>query len=197
MARSGTGKTYALIEIILQLVHYLPKAKILVATQSNNAANIIAARLIAANIDIGDEMLRVVSKSVVDKKKLPKDLQKYSASIMHGEIDHQDEEECDAGSIRVKMDHLKRFRIIIGTCVGLGAIANSDMSNGHFTHILIDEAAQCIGMYGHNLFNSENCVFILINMFFVSEPEAMIPISLLNPANGQIIMAGDPLQVCT
>lgn len=143
----GTGKTYALIEIILQLIHHLPNSNILVATQSNNAANIIAARLIAENSDIGNIMVRVVSKSVVDKNKLPKELQKFSASIIHNDIGDQDEDECDRETIRIKLASLKQYRIVIGTCVGLGVIANSDMNNGHFTHVLMDEAAQCIGMY--------------------------------------------------
>lgn len=47
----------------------------------------------------------------------------------------------------------------------------SEFSNGYFTHVIIDEAAQC------------------------SECEAMIPITCMKIKNGQVIMAGDPLQL--
>lgn len=47
----------------------------------------------------------------------------------------------------------------------------SEFSNKYFTHVFIDEAAQC------------------------SECEAMIPITSINPDGGQIILAGDPLQL--
>lgn len=47
----------------------------------------------------------------------------------------------------------------------------SEFSDKYFTHVFIDEAAQC------------------------SECEAMIPITSINPDGGQIILAGDPLQL--
>lgn len=50
-------------------------------------------------------------------------------------------------------------------------ICCSKFSEGYFTHVLIDEAAQC------------------------NECEALIPISFVNLTNGQVIMAGDPLQL--
>lgn len=48
---------------------------------------------------------------------------------------------------------------------------NSEFGDKYFTHVIIDEAAQC------------------------SECEAMIPISCINLDRGQVIMAGDPLQL--
>lgn len=47
----------------------------------------------------------------------------------------------------------------------------SEFSDKYFTHVFIDEAAQC------------------------SECEALIPITSINPDGGQIILAGDPLQL--
>lgn len=47
----------------------------------------------------------------------------------------------------------------------------SEYSEGYFSHVLIDEAAQA------------------------AECEAMIPIAFVNLNHGQVIMAGDPLQL--
>lgn len=138
----GTGKTYVLIEIILQLAKHLPNSKIMIATQSNTAANVVATRLIAANQDIGDKLIRIVSKAAIGKKSLPKELQKYSASVIHNELEEDDDADDNR---RLTLDHLKAYQIVVGTCVGLGIIHDSDMKDGHFTHVLIDEAGQCNG----------------------------------------------------
>lgn len=146
----GTGKTYVLIEIVQQLLHHSPNAKILIATQSNTAANIIAARLVEKHRDTASTILRVMSKSVSDKKmKFPTNLHKYCASIKRedaADIERYDGElEDNQRRITIKLDELIKFRVIIGTCVGLGILTESNMNDGHFTHIVIDEAAQCIG----------------------------------------------------
>lgn len=71
----------------------------------------------------------------------------------------------------MQLKYLEKYQIIIGTCVNLGVLFDSQFSNGYFTHILIDEAAQC------------------------NEAESLIPISFVNLQRGQVIMAGDPLQL--
>lgn len=47
----------------------------------------------------------------------------------------------------------------------------SELSDGYFTHVLIDEAAQC------------------------NESEAMLPISFINIERSQVILAGDCNQI--
>lgn len=120
-----------MIEIILQVYKNLPNSKILIATQSNHAANVVATRLVACNSDIQTEMLRLVSNSVLDRKNLPKELHKFSASVMHSNSEHLDQEdEVNYDDIpkevkrNCRLNYLKNFKVIVGTCVGLGILFN-------------------------------------------------------------------------
>lgn len=109
----------------------MPNSKILIATQSNHAANVVATRLISCKQDIGSNMLRLVSNSVLDRKGLPKELFKYSASVMHANAEQYDDgDEVAYEDIpkdvkrNCRLNYLKDFKIIIGTCVGLGILFN-------------------------------------------------------------------------
>lgn len=121
----GTGKTSTLIEIILQLYTHAKNCKILVATQSNHAANIIATRLIASNSNISENLIRVVSNVVLDRKSLPDNLHKFSCSVQHTYIEEDDIVEYE-NSKNVKrnmqLEYLKNYKIVIGTCVALGVM---------------------------------------------------------------------------
>lgn len=131
--KQGTGKTSTLIEIILQVYCHVPNSKILIATQSNHAANVVATRLIAGMPNIGNNLLRMVSNSALDRKTLPRELHKYSASVLHANADP--DANCDPCDIEYddmpkdvrrncRVSFLKDFKIVIGTCVGLGILFN-------------------------------------------------------------------------
>ncbi|XP_008567172.1 PREDICTED: LOW QUALITY PROTEIN: putative helicase Mov10l1 [Galeopterus variegatus] len=64
-----------------------------------------------------------------------------------------------------------RFRIIITTCSSAGLFYQIGLRVGHFTHVFVDEAGQA------------------------SEPECLIPLGLISDISGQIILAGDPMQL--
>uniref|UniRef100_A0A7M4EY67 RNA helicase Mov10l1 n=1 Tax=Crocodylus porosus TaxID=8502 RepID=A0A7M4EY67_CROPO len=64
-----------------------------------------------------------------------------------------------------------RFRIIITTCSSAGMFYQIGIRCGHFTHAFVDEAGQA------------------------SEPECLIPLGLISEVNGQIVLAGDPMQL--
>ncbi|XP_019524085.1 PREDICTED: RNA helicase Mov10l1 [Hipposideros armiger] len=64
-----------------------------------------------------------------------------------------------------------RFRIIVTTCSSAGLFYQIGVRVGHFTHVFVDEAGQA------------------------SEPECLIPLGLVSEVSGQIILAGDPMQL--
>nr|XP_011753132.1 RNA helicase Mov10l1 isoform X2 [Macaca nemestrina] len=64
-----------------------------------------------------------------------------------------------------------RFRIIITTCSSSGLFYQIGVRVGHFTHVFVDEAGQA------------------------SEPECLIPLGLMSDVSGQIVLAGDPMQL--
>ncbi|XP_077025339.1 RNA helicase Mov10l1 isoform X2 [Tamandua tetradactyla] len=64
-----------------------------------------------------------------------------------------------------------RFRVIITTCSSAGLFYQIGVRVGHFTHVFVDEAGQA------------------------SEPECLIPLGLISDLNGQIVLAGDPMQL--
>ncbi|XP_051889853.1 RNA helicase Mov10l1 isoform X2 [Pristis pectinata] len=64
-----------------------------------------------------------------------------------------------------------RCRIIISTCSTAGLFCQIGLRSGHFTHVFVDEAGQA------------------------SEPECLIPLLLVSEKDGQIVLAGDPMQL--
>ncbi|KAG8577391.1 hypothetical protein GDO81_010159 [Engystomops pustulosus] len=64
-----------------------------------------------------------------------------------------------------------RFRIIISTCSSAGMFYQIGLRVGHFTHVFVDEAGQA------------------------TEPECLIPLGLVSEITGQIVLAGDPMQL--
>ncbi|KAK1166718.1 RNA helicase Mov10l1-like [Acipenser oxyrinchus oxyrinchus] len=62
-------------------------------------------------------------------------------------------------------------RVVISTCSSAGMFYQLRIRIGHFTHVFIDEAGQA------------------------SEPESLIPLALVSEDDGQIVLAGDPMQL--
>ncbi|XP_035988416.1 RNA helicase Mov10l1 isoform X3 [Fundulus heteroclitus] len=67
--------------------------------------------------------------------------------------------------------HAAFHRIVVSTCSSVGMFHNIGIQVGHFTHVFLDEAGQA------------------------TEPESLIPISLISERDGQIVLAGDPCQL--
>lgn len=170
----GTGKTMTLIEVILQIICLLPNSRLLIATPSNSAANLLTDRLIKSGRFDPGSLTRLVSVSHVNSGNLPDHIRPYCAT-MNVSLENTNFSKYHRTSDGLRHECNKnligRQRITVGTCVCLGSLVRMGFSAGHFTHLIVDEAGQA------------------------TEPEIMIPLSLTDKTNGQIILAGDPMQL--
>ncbi|KAH9059528.1 P-loop containing nucleoside triphosphate hydrolase protein [Lactarius vividus] len=144
----GTGKTSTLVESIVQLLHRDASFKILACTPSNAAADLLVERLAVAGLTV-DQLLRLNARSR-DMKSIPELVRTFS--------------------INREREDLLEFRVVISTCSSAGLL-HEDIPAGHFSHIVIDEAAQA------------------------EEPLALIPIAAFSNKDTNVILAGDPQQL--
>lgn len=170
----GTGKTVTLIETILQICALAPHCHILVVAPSNSAADLIAHRVLDANILQPGEMVRMIAfRCIADNNQLSERLAPYYVT---GDISREGSRESresylanDGKKIRIGMQAstLGRHKVTIGTCMVIGNIYTMGLPKGHFTHILIDEAGQA------------------------TEPEVLIPLCMLDIKTAQTVLAGE------
>ena len=133
----------------MQLVRRDASIRILVCTPSNTAADLLAERLAAVGLD-SDKLYRLDASS------------HYEEDLF---------EDVQASSIYPGHERLLAFRVVLSTCSSAGMLQALDVPVGHFSHIVIDEAAQA------------------------EEPLAMIPIISFSNSHTNIILAGDPNQL--
>ncbi|KII91294.1 hypothetical protein PLICRDRAFT_105552 [Plicaturopsis crispa FD-325 SS-3] len=150
----GTGKTVTMVEAIRQVLRQNPNVRILACAPSNSAADLIAERL----LDLSpDEMFRFYAPCR-NKSQILDKLEPYtSRSEAHFSVP--------------PMSQMKRFRVIVSTCVSAAMPHGIGMPRGHFSHIFIDEAGQA------------------------TEPEAMISIKGMADNATNIVLSGDPKQL--
>lgn len=170
----GTGKTITVIEIILQIFSKIGSSRILVGTPSNSSANLITERLIATKAVLPGTFIRLVGMNAIERETIPEHILPFCGTIDIARDGTTKDELIVTESglkLRCNSNYISRHRIIIGTCNTLGSLMQMEFSNDHFTHVIIDECGQ------------------------LTEPEAMIPITLINRNIGQVIIAGDPMQL--
>ncbi|KAF5277498.1 hypothetical protein FQR65_LT03836 [Abscondita terminalis] len=170
----GTGKTVTLVETVLQTLILMPHSRIIVATPSNSAANLVAVRLINSGILKPGDLIRLVGYQYFSQDMLPIELIPYAATADITKIGTYDSTFNDDGFKSPKglnSTAIGRHRITVATCSALGSLFTMGFPKGHFTHIVIDEAGQ------------------------TTEPEIMIPLCQLDVSIGQVILAGDPCQL--
>ncbi|XP_076658153.1 putative RNA helicase armitage isoform X2 [Halictus rubicundus] len=169
----GTGKTITLCEAILQILSTIPSSRLLIATPSNSSANLIAERLLDSGTLNPGDMVRLIAHHCLGNDSIPEKLLSYCATAELGvERTHESVKDKGVGpKLNCNVHTLGRHRITIGTCIALGILHNIGFPHGHFTHVLIDEAGQA------------------------TEPEIMIPLNFTHSDHGQVVLAGDPLQL--
>nr|XP_026497854.1 probable RNA helicase armi [Vanessa tameamea] len=162
----GTGKTVTVIETILQILTMVPESRILVATPSNSASNLITERLIQYKGSFTGSIARMIANYLVDSDSVPIAIKPYCTHF-----DISAERRVSKYKDNYQNIQICRHRVTIGTCYCLGMFLQLKLPKGHFTHIIIDEAGQA------------------------TEPEIMLPMNFTHKENGQIILAGDPMQL--
>ncbi|TFK49292.1 P-loop containing nucleoside triphosphate hydrolase protein [Heliocybe sulcata] len=162
----GTGKTVTIVETIRQIMDRDPNARILACAPSNSAADHIAESLTMYG---NDKMLRYYAPS------------RPRAAVPDALIDFTYERQLELDPSKwfmrnryfsvPPMPQLRRFRIIVSTCVSASFAYNVGLPRGHFTHIFVDEAGQA------------------------TEPEVMISVKTMADDKTKIVLSGDPKQL--
>ena len=133
----------------MQLVQRDASFKILACTPSNAAADLLIERLAAAGLTV-DQLLRLNARSR-DVNSIPEEVREFSAFP--------------------KPAKLRAYRVVLTTCCSAALLPTLKVRAGHFSHIVVDEAAQA------------------------DEPLALIPIAFLSNEDTNVILAGDPHQL--
>ncbi|KAH9637685.1 hypothetical protein HF086_009353 [Spodoptera exigua] len=170
----GTGKTVTVVETLLQIITLIPDSRILVATPSNSAANLITERLLQYRKLFSSSIIRLIANYMVDSENIPDVVKPYCAvvNIARENTSRSNHAVVQSGiNMNVPSSYVGRYRVTIGTCNCLGTLALMELHKGHYTHVIVDEAGQAI------------------------EPEIMIPMTFINKDSGQIILSGDPMQL--
>lgn len=169
----GTGKTVTVVETILQILTNIPYSRVLVAAPSNSAANLITERLLDYKDKYPHSLVRIIAFHYFKNDNIPPKIKPYCVTVdIAKEGTSQPKNEVqDSVQLNCQSSFVGRHRVTVGTCSALGALLYMDFPKGYFTHVIVDEAGQA------------------------TEPEILIPLTLTDKDNGQLILAGDPMQL--
>lgn len=158
----GTGKTYTLAQAIKHILKE-PDSKILICTHSNSAADLY----------IKDYLHSYVKSGLKEATPLRIYYHKRWVSTVSSTVLEYCLTEVQNGTRIFKvptLDDILKHRIIVVTLNIASHLSTIGLPRGHFTHILLDEAAQAI------------------------ECEAIMPLALANEKT-RIVLAGDHMQL--
>lgn len=163
----GTGKSTLAAFLVWHLVQENSQFQILVTAPSNTGADVLCGKLTKLGLD-HSRMLRLnaLGRNV---KTVPEEIQSYGSTTQR-----------DGRTVFQipQLSKLRRFRVIVTTCICASHIANTvrkEGAVGWFTHAIVDEAGEA------------------------TEPETLVPIQLLSHSGvantSQIILFGDHFQL--
>eukprot|EP00434_Breviolum_minutum_P039276 symbB.v1.2.034873.t1/scaffold4340.1/size40954/4 len=163
----GTGKSTLAAFLVWHLVQENSQFQILVTAPSNTGADVLCGKLAKLGLD-HSRMLRLnaLGRNV---KTVPEEIQSYGSTTQR-----------DGRTVFQipQLSKLRRFRVIVTTCICASHIANTvrkEGAVGWFTHAIVDEAGEA------------------------TEPETLVPIQLLSHSGvantSQIILFGDHFQL--
>lgn len=137
--QTGTGKTTTLTELILQIIANIKDSRIVVATQSNSASNIITQRLVRYKKVNSKTMLRLISQNYAEKlSTAPKGTEDIVDFIK--QID--DLLPSTKPNYHKCLASLRNYRVVIGTSSTIAHLLESFKLQNTFSHAIIDEAGQ-------------------------------------------------------
>lgn len=148
-----------IVEAIRQLVRTNSSHRIIACAPSNSAADLIASRLKV----LGNAQLFRLYAPSRNKKLVPDELLPFT---------HTTRSDDGVGVFGVPpLAILRRYKVIVVTCVSAPVLHGVGLPRGHFSHVFIDEAGQA------------------------TESESMASIKLLSNNNTNVILSGDPMQL--
>jgi len=144
------------VEAMRQILDRDPTARILACAPSNSAADLIADRL---------KHFGVAASQMFRLNALTRPVESLSKALA----------DCvrKVGNVFVvpPVEEIRKFRVIVATCISSYLPYAMGVQRGHFSHIFIDEAGQAL------------------------EPEAMISIRTMAGQETNIVLSGDPKQL--
>ncbi|XWS13673.1 hypothetical protein CRYUN_Cryun36dG0058500 [Craigia yunnanensis] len=148
-----------IVEAILQLYKTQNFSRILVCAPSNSAADFILERL------LNEESVELKENEIFRLNAATRPYNDVNPDILRFCFFDEFVFKCPP------LSALICYRIIISTYMSSSLLYAESVSNGHFSHIFLDEAGQA------------------------SEPESMIPIANLYQRETVVVLAGDPMQL--
>uniref|UniRef100_A0ABM0MGU2 Helicase with zinc finger domain 2-like n=1 Tax=Saccoglossus kowalevskii TaxID=10224 RepID=A0ABM0MGU2_SACKO len=161
----GTGKTFTLAVSVEQVVKKQPTAKVLICTHSNSAADLYITDYLHPLVEKGINEIKPlrIHAETIRVQSIPEVVLKYCL------IKERRGVECVHMPMVDDIDQIKKYSVIVTTLANSVALKRIGLE-GHFTHIIIDEAGQAL------------------------ECEAITPLTLATE-NTKVVLAGDHQQM--